>query len=237
MSQQLALDLDDGFQRLAALLESEDTPQGRMTLSALDGLIAAITVGPDLVLPSEWMALVWGPEPPVFESEEEAQAVLNALMDLYNDIVRSIQGHSYAPLFRFDVEGETDITDWCAGFIMGMTPHPKQWRRFVDSRHGYILLPIYAHLPELTDGAVGPGDLDDFDPDLHIPAMVAELYDYWRGRRRKRPGGTVVSSFSFGVKTGRNDPCPCGSGRKFKRCCLNVDAEGVLPGLSGETLG
>ncbi|MBW2484820.1 MAG: SEC-C domain-containing protein, partial [Deltaproteobacteria bacterium] len=22
------------------------------------------------------------------------------------------------------------------------------------------------------------------------------------------------------VKVGRNDPCPCGSGRKFKRCCL-----------------
>jgi hypothetical protein len=22
-------------------------------------------------------------------------------------------------------------------------------------------------------------------------------------------------------KIGRNDPCPCGSGRKFKRCCLN----------------
>ena len=20
---------------------------------------------------------------------------------------------------------------------------------------------------------------------------------------------------------GRNDPCPCGSGRKFKRCCLD----------------
>ncbi len=22
-------------------------------------------------------------------------------------------------------------------------------------------------------------------------------------------------------KTGRNDPCPCGSGKKFKQCCLN----------------
>jgi tetratricopeptide (TPR) repeat protein len=22
------------------------------------------------------------------------------------------------------------------------------------------------------------------------------------------------------VKTGRNDPCPCGSGQKYKRCCL-----------------
>lgn len=25
-------------------------------------------------------------------------------------------------------------------------------------------------------------------------------------------------------KTGRNDPCPCGSGKKFKNCCLNKSA-------------
>jgi len=24
-------------------------------------------------------------------------------------------------------------------------------------------------------------------------------------------------------KTGRNDPCPCGSGKKYKRCCLDKD--------------
>ena len=23
------------------------------------------------------------------------------------------------------------------------------------------------------------------------------------------------------VKIGRNDPCPCGSGNKFKKCCIN----------------
>ena len=23
------------------------------------------------------------------------------------------------------------------------------------------------------------------------------------------------------VKIGRNDPCPCGSGKKYKKCCLN----------------
>ncbi|WP_254555380.1 SEC-C metal-binding domain-containing protein, partial [Salmonella enterica] len=23
------------------------------------------------------------------------------------------------------------------------------------------------------------------------------------------------------VKVGRNDPCPCGSGKKFKQCCLH----------------
>ena len=28
------------------------------------------------------------------------------------------------------------------------------------------------------------------------------------------------------MKTGRNDPCPCGSGKKFKKCCLNVTRPG-----------
>ena len=25
-----------------------------------------------------------------------------------------------------------------------------------------------------------------------------------------------------GAVTGRNDPCPCGSGRKYKKCCMDV---------------
>jgi hypothetical protein len=25
----------------------------------------------------------------------------------------------------------------------------------------------------------------------------------------------------MGSKTGRNDPCPCGSGKKFKKCCIH----------------
>jgi|GEM_PF-4194091 hypothetical protein len=25
------------------------------------------------------------------------------------------------------------------------------------------------------------------------------------------------------MKTGRNDPCPCGSGKKYKQCCLRRD--------------
>lgn len=26
-------------------------------------------------------------------------------------------------------------------------------------------------------------------------------------------------------KVGRNDPCPCGSGKKFKKCCMNKDKD------------
>ncbi len=34
-----------------------------------------------------------------------------------------------------------------------------------------------------------------------------------------------------GPKIGRNDPCPCGSGKKFKKCCLlATPAAASLPG-------
>lgn len=32
----------------------------------------------------------------------------------------------------------------------------------------------------------------------------------------------------MGNKTGRNEPCPCGSGKKFKRCCMNSDAQDIF---------
>jgi len=32
-----------------------------------------------------------------------------------------------------------------------------------------------------------------------------------------------------GVKIGRNEPCPCGSGKKYKKCC--IEKEGVSDGL------
>jgi len=37
------------------------------------------------------------------------------------------------------------------------------------------------------------------------------------------------------MKIGRNDPCPCGSGQKYKKCCLlnKLPAKGVL-GLAYE---
>ncbi len=55
----------------------------------------------------------------------------------------------------------------------------------------------------------------------HCGPFLAELSALWRRQPHEpqipleRTKGTRVSP-----KTGRNDPCPCGSGRKYKRCCL-----------------
>ena len=35
----------------------------------------------------------------------------------------------------------------------------------------------------------------------------------------------IVSFVPRGAKVGRNDPCPCGSGKKYKKCCLDKDIQ------------
>lgn len=40
-------------------------------------------------------------------------------------------------------------------------------------------------------------------------------------RKMKPPRKSAAQSFARKSKVGRNDPCPCNSGKKFKHCCLN----------------
>ena len=47
-----------------------------------------------------------------------------------------------------------------------------------------------------------------------------EIFDGETKRRlylEQKKSGTVI----VGKKIGRNDPCPCGSGKKYKYCCMN----------------
>ena len=36
-------------------------------------------------------------------------------------------------------------------------------------------------------------------------------------------GGSSVIDMKTRKKIGRNDPCPCGSGKKYKKCCLDKE--------------
>jgi Protein of unknown function (DUF1186)/SEC-C motif len=67
---------------------------------------------------------------------------------------------------------------------------------------------------------------------------VAELSE-WAGFKpeERRDESEWNPPTSFGLphreplrSIGRNDPCPCGSGKKFKKCCLNATADPWQPG-------
>ena len=191
-----------------------------MTLSQIDGLFAGLAVCPDLIPPSEWLSKVWGDvaDEPVFENADQAQLVLKLLMGHYNDIIDTLQrrpGH-YAPIF--DVYEPTDETFWefwVEGFETAMRFRPDAWLPIADdageANDALCLLITLAGLamddPEVELEPAAAAQLKDTAPDI-IPECVLIL--------AARRFGVAPRA---GAKVGRNDPCPCGSGKKHKKCC------------------
>ncbi len=58
-----------------------------------------------------------------------------------------------------------------------------------------------------------------------LPKAVLHMHCIWRNRRFPYElfSAPVDPRVEFGRKVGRNEPCPCGSGKKFKRCCGSPD--------------
>ena len=54
---------------LDAFLSSNQSPPDSMMLSDLDGFLTAIAIGPELIMPSEWLPVIWGDDEPVFTDE------------------------------------------------------------------------------------------------------------------------------------------------------------------------
>ena len=207
-------DLDD----LEAFLTSDRVPERCMRLSELDGFLTAIAIGPELIMPSEWLPVIWGEGEPVFESDEELQGVVGAIFMRHEEIRRGIEQEpdAYEPLLEETVDGQLLATGWAAGFMDGAALRKDAWLPLLQTEQGAELLaPIIAFLDD-EDGK----PLAEVEPDelAEVRAAAAELigasvqiiHRFWQAHRRLPRSAR---------KTGRNEPCPCGSGRKYKRCC------------------
>ena len=53
---------------------------------------------------------------------------------------------------------------------------------------------------------------------LHEKAEFQRIEGKWLYTRAVRQGPAPIKATQ--AKVGRNDPCPCGSGKKYKQCCL-----------------
>src|ERR1039457_7733853 len=67
-------------------------------------------------------------------------------------------------------------------------------------------------------GLPGVG-LADEEVIVHMAAGLLGAYRYFRSHRQVRPSAHTIEPRRGTPKVGRNDPCPCGSGKKYKECC------------------
>jgi hypothetical protein len=97
LADQIAVDRVD-LGMLDSFLTSERAPSESMMLSDLDGFLTGIAIGPELVLPSEWLPLIGGGEAPEFADEAEASAILGTITGRYNEILRQVRHGALDPV-------------------------------------------------------------------------------------------------------------------------------------------
>ena len=203
---------------LRAVLESRP---GAMSLVRADGFLTCIASAPTTAMPSAWFPMVLGDAR--LESIEQAQRNSGLLIRLFNQRLTDLnEGRGVRALSSFDSE---DLAEWCGGYLAA-SRLDAAWK--ADEIGVTQLLPFAVLCgafslvgEEDADGELiedATGHLEKYRREL--PEYVLTVHRYWtewrRNEMRLRAPTTPEPALP---KVGRNSPCPCGSGKKFKRCC------------------
>ena len=225
--------LDEEIEELEEFLLSEAVSDEAMSLDMLDGFLTALAVGPVNMRMDDWLHHVWGgrENPPHFETMDQAQRIIGFIMRHMNGIIWSLQHDpdTFDPMLDTrtvmdDPKEYLDGESWAYGFMEGLELCRKDWQPlFEDPAAGDALRPIYLLgagkvTPEEETLTETPAQREELS--LQITASVAMIYRYWLPLRKAVYERVVAENYQRQhTKVGRNDPCPCGSGKKFKKCC------------------
>jgi uncharacterized protein len=215
---------DAELDQLGEFLESAG-PRA-MNLEELDGFFAALIAGPDMVLPSEYWPEIVGPEFQ-YESMDQAQKITQLVMRHWNTIATTLDaGDIHEPIMLLNDDGVAKGNDWGKGFVRGMVMRGEEWLSYTnDEQHSSSILPMMLLAHE-----------DDPDPKLRSPTIAPEkreelitfaaagltrIFKHFQAERDSEVAFNAKPQTYVrdGEKVGRNDPCPCGSGKKYKQCC------------------
>jgi uncharacterized protein len=200
-----------------------------MNLEELDGFFAALIAGPETVMPSEYNPEVFGGEMSdacELSNLEEANEIFGLMMRHWNTIAGTLfKGEVYVPLLLEDEHGVANGNDWARGFMRGMHMRHDGWAELVnDEENGGCLIPMmmlyheHDEDPKMRPEPIPPEKREDII--VHMAAGLVGAYRYFRTHQEAYAGsGFEPESGRTTTKVGRNDPCPCGSGKKYKKCC------------------
>ena len=221
------------------LLSKAVTADDALNIEELHGFLFGLAIIPEPIMPSEWFPIVLGEEMAEFENVHEASEMMGNLFKVYNRLLEeNNEGRLHFPFDMGSLKaGDIDrIRDWAYGLDLALTLRPDLWGFKEDEEN------ITEEMQELSSacgviiGIARPElipevfDKEDFNPETNdkdmelqahlfvlLPKAVAVVQEYF-GTRRKERLSDKPSEFRR-EKIERNEPCPCGSGKKYKRCC------------------
>jgi len=213
---------------LAARLAANAHPEA-LSLEAVDGLFCALVASPATVMPHEYLPVILGgtqgEEGGLLGDLAGLSETMGLLMRYWNSIVQDFERETFHVAYLGE-PGEDGVPGrtWARGYMRGVHLARDGWSRILhDERENLVrYIPIVA-------GEVDPTWPKEPLTQEQSKAMLADIlegagraYRYFKQDRVAQAQAVAQRSQPYeraDPKIGRNDPCPCGSGKKYKRCC------------------
>jgi uncharacterized protein len=221
---------DEEMDALEAILVSDAVPEDCMDLEMLDGFLAAVLLSPRLIERERWLPEVWSAYGEMnFGAGNAMQRAMRLVLAYYNEIATTLgceDAYDRWEPFCFAAEAGSDklgIGDgWIDGFTQGLDLWPENWREgltdeIADNAQNAlrrVIAPWESDERNAADNAMRLGWLQA------AGEAVNDIFVHWRAIGLPAPQ-PIALDFSppSSPEAGRNGPCPCGSGKKYKKCC------------------
>ena len=213
---------------LAAHLAANAHPEA-LSLEAVDGLFCALVASPATIMPHEYLPVILGgtqgEEGGLLGDLAGLSETMGLLMRYWNAIVQDFERETFHVAYLGE-PGEDGVPGrtWARGYMRGIRLARDGWSRILrDDRENLVrYIPIVAGEGDPT-WPKEPLTLEQSKAMLaDILEGAARAYRYFKQDRVAQAQAAAQRSRPYerpDPKIGRNDPCPCGSGKKYKRCC------------------
>lgn len=205
--------------RLMELLDAKSEAHNTMRCDEVQGFMMALLSGPDALNPTNWLPEILGEES-LFDAKERTE-IERLIMAMAADMRMKLNEKILPDLWFYEDEaGNPDFYTWCNAYLYALDIVPTDWFEAVDQEEFedlfYPIMALGGIYDDEENGEVilhlNEKELTQLESDL--PHVLLDIYWYWQAIINKPQ--TVRRE---GEKVGRNDPCPCGSGKKYKACC------------------
>ena len=205
--------------RLMELLDDKSEAHNTMRCDEVQGFMMALLSGPDALNPTNWLPEILGEES-LFDAKERTE-IERLVMAMAADMRMKLNEKTLPDLWFYEDEaGNPDFYTWCNAYLYALDIVPTDWFEAADQEEFedlfYPIIALGGIYDEEENGEVilhlNEKELTQLESDL--PHVLLDIYWYWQAIINKPQ--TVRRE---GEKVGRNDPCPCGSGKKYKACC------------------
>lgn len=213
---------DSDLDRLEQYLNALERADSTMPLDMIQGMLAAVASAPEPIPAEKWLPEALG-ESHRFASDAEEKEITGLLARLAEETARQLNEGEGFDFILYGPEGEDeDLALWAEGYLIGVDLSEPPWDERADQDDlDNMLFPFLALTGEAKNMALEAGE--EWMSEAEEKKMLAEIREglanhlvdvrqFWFD---KSIPPTVKRE---GPKVGRNDPCPCGSGKKYKNC-------------------